>query len=47
MKLADAENDQINFKSSLGEIKKGNNNKKIKGAKKRPIQYCHALQSKK
>ena len=33
MKLADAENDQINFKSSLGEIKKGNNKKKLKEPK--------------
>ena len=33
MKLADAENDQINFKSSLGEIKKGNNKKRSKEQK--------------
>ena len=39
MKLAEANNDQIKFKSSLGKIKKGNNKKKIKGAKKRIIQY--------
>ena len=34
IKLAEAKNDQINFKSSLGEIKKRNQQKKIKGAKK-------------
>ena len=33
IKLADAENDQINFKSSLGEIKKGNNKKRSKEQK--------------
>ena len=37
IKLDEAKNDQINFKSSLGKIKKGNNKKKIKGAKKHTI----------
>ena len=32
IKLAEAKNDQIRFKSSLGKIKKGNNKKKIKRA---------------
>ena len=39
IKLAQAKNDQIRFKSNLGEIKKGNNKKKIKRAKKCTIQY--------
>ena len=43
IKLADAENDQIKFKSNLGKTKKGKN----KRAKKRVIQYWNALQSKK
>ena len=30
IKLTDVEKDQINFKSSLGEIKKGNNKKRSK-----------------
>ena len=33
IKLAEAENDQINFKSSLGEIKKENNKKRSKEQK--------------
>ena len=33
IKLADAKNDQIKFKSNLGEIKKGNNKKKSKEQK--------------
>ena len=33
VKLADAENDQINFKSSLSEIKKGNKKKRSKEQK--------------
>ena len=36
--ILEAEIDQINFKSSLGEMKKGNNKRKIKGAKKCTIQ---------
>ena len=47
IKLAKAKNDQTKFKSNLGEIKKGNNKKKIKKAKKPAIQYWNALQSKK
>ena len=47
IKLAEAENDQTNFKWSLGKINKGNKKKKIKGAKKHTIQYWHGLQSKK
>ena len=39
IKLEEAKNDQRNFKSILSEINKGNNKKKIKGAKKRAIQY--------
>ena len=35
IKLAEAKNDQVIFKSNWGEIKKGNNKKKIKRAKKR------------
>ena len=38
IKVSDAKNDQIKFKSNLGEIKKGNK-KKIKRAKKCTIQY--------
>ena len=40
IKLAEAKNDQINFKSSLGEIKRESKKKKkkIKRAKKRAIQ---------
>ena len=34
IKLAEAKNDQINFKSSLGKIKKGNNKKRSKDQKK-------------
>ena len=33
IKLAEAKNDQINFKSSLGKIKKGNNKKRSKEQK--------------
>ena len=47
MKLADVKNDQVNLKSSLREIKKWKQQKKIKGAKKRTIQYWRSLQSKK
>ena len=47
IKLAEAKNDQINFKSSLGKIKKRKQQKKIKGPKKGTMQYWHALQSKK
>ena len=39
IKLAKAKSDQTKFKSNLGEIKKGNNKKKIKKAKKPAIQY--------
>ena len=39
IKLAQAKNDQIKFKSNLGEIKKGNNKKRSKGQKKSTIQY--------
>ena len=35
IKLADAKNDQIKFKSNLGEIKKGNNKKNQKSKKTR------------
>ena len=38
IKPSEAKNDQIRFKSYLSEIKKGSD-KKIKGAKKRTIQY--------
>ena len=40
IKLAEAKNDQISFKSSLGEIKRESKKKKkkIKRAKKRAIQ---------
>ena len=37
--LADVENNQEKFKSNLGEIKRGNSKKEIKGAKKRFVQY--------
>ena len=48
IKVADAKNDQIIFKSHLGEIKKRKQQKKIKGAKKKCIiQYWNPLQSKK
>ena len=46
MKLADVKNDQVNLRSSLREIKKWKQQKKIKGAKKRTIQYWRPLQSK-
>ena len=39
MKLVDAKNDQIRFKSYLGKRKKREQQKKIKEAKKRTIQY--------
>ena len=40
MKLAEAKNDQIKFKSSLGKLKKGKNKKRSKEQKKkRNIQY--------
>ena len=39
IKLSDAKNDQIKFKSHLGEIKKGNNKKRSKEQKKNTIQY--------
>ena len=42
IKLAEKKNDQIRFKSNLGEIKKGNNknrSKEQKKKKKRTIQY--------
>ena len=38
IKLADVENDQINFKSSLDEIRKGNNKKRSKEQKKKKKQ---------
>ena len=39
IKLAEAKNDQINFESSLGELKReSKKKKKIKRAKKRAIQ---------
>ena len=47
MKLAEAKNDQIKFKSVWGEIKKGNNKKRSKEQNKRIMQYWNALQSKK
>ena len=47
IKLSVAKNDQIIFKSHLGERKKGNNKKRSKEQKKRTIQYGNALQSKK
>ena len=39
IKLTDSKNDQIIFKSHLGEIQKGKKQKKIKRAEKRTIQY--------
>ena len=39
IKLAEAKNDQIRLKSNLGEIKKGNNKKRLKEQKKRAIHY--------
>ena len=46
--LADVKNNQANFKSNLGEIKKGNNKKDRKSKKKKCFaQYWNALQSKK
>ena len=39
IKLAEAKNDQIQFKSNLGKIKKRKQQKKIKGAKKCTMQY--------
>ena len=39
IKPSDAENDQIKFKSHLGEIKKGNNKKRLKEQKKRATHY--------
>ena len=46
IKPSETKNNQIIFKSHLGEIKKGSN-KKTKRAKKRTIQYWNALESKK
>ena len=37
--LNETKNDQIRFESNLGEIKKGNNKKKIKRTKKSTIQH--------
>ena len=45
IKLAEAKNDQIRFKSYLGETKKGS--KKSKEQKKHNTQYWKTLQSKK
>ena len=39
IKLAEAKNDEIKFKSNLGQIKKGNNKKRSKEQKKCTIQY--------
>ena len=39
IKLAEAENNQKKFKSSLGKIEKRKQQKKIKGTNKRAIQY--------
>ena len=39
IKLAEAKNDQIRLKSNLGEIKKGNNKKRLKEQKKRATHY--------
>ena len=47
IKLSDVKNDQTIFKPHLGEIKKRKQQKNIKRAKKRTIQYWNALQSKK
>ena len=47
MSLADAKNDQAEFKSNLNEIKKGNKKTCIKRAKKCIEKYWNALQSNK
>ena len=47
IKQAESKNDQIKFKSNLGEIKKVNNKKRSKEQEKGAMQYWNALQSKK